>query len=89
MIVLDTNVISELFRQRPDPQVMSWLELLTDDVAITTITLAELLAGVQRLPEGKRKVSPGQASKASIHGPRKTPELKDRPDRRRIVLATR
>ena len=41
MIVLDTNVISEMFRPRPDPQVMSWLELLTDDVAITTITLAE------------------------------------------------
>jgi len=55
MIVLDTNVISELFRPNPNPQVMSWLELLTDDVAITSITLAELLAGVQRLPDGKRK----------------------------------
>lgn len=55
MIVLDTNVISEVFRPGPDPQVVAWLESLTGDVAITTITLAELLAGVRRLPDGRRK----------------------------------
>lgn len=55
MIVLDTNVISEVFRPTPDPGVLAWLESLTDDVAITTITLAELLAGVRRLPAGRRK----------------------------------
>lgn len=55
MIVLDTNVISELFRPSPDPHVVEWLESLTGDVAITTITLAELLAGVRRLPSGRRK----------------------------------
>lgn len=55
MIVLDTNVISEIFRRQPDARVVSWLESLTDDVAITTITLAELLAGVQRLPGGRRR----------------------------------
>lgn len=55
MIVLDTNVISELFRPVPDPGVVAWLETLTEDVAITTITLAELLAGVRRLPSGRRK----------------------------------
>ncbi|MFI5427512.1 type II toxin-antitoxin system VapC family toxin [Aeromicrobium sp. UC242_57] len=55
MIVLDTNVISEIFRPQPDPQVVSWLESLSGDVAITAITLAELLAGVRRLPSGKRK----------------------------------
>lgn len=55
MIVLDTNVISEIFRRQPETRVISWLESLTDDVAITTITLAELLAGVQRLPEGRRR----------------------------------
>ena len=42
MIVLDTNVISEIFRPQPAPQVVEWLESLTGDVAITTVTLAEL-----------------------------------------------
>ncbi|GHD30523.1 type II toxin-antitoxin system VapC family toxin [Nocardiopsis kunsanensis] len=55
MIVLDTNVVSELFRPHPEPRVVAWLEALTDDVAITTITLAELLAGVRRLPGGRRR----------------------------------
>lgn len=55
MIVLDTNVISETFRPQPDASVVAWLESLTGDVAITAVTLAELLAGVRRLPDGRRK----------------------------------
>lgn len=55
MIVLDTNVISEVFRQQPNANVVAWLESLTGDVAITAVTLAELLAGVRRLPDGRRK----------------------------------
>lgn len=55
MIILDTNVISELFRPFPEPRVVEWLVSLTGDVAITSITLAELLAGVRKLPEGRRK----------------------------------
>lgn len=55
MIVLHTNVISELFRSTPDRRVVAWIESLPEDVAITTITLAELLAGVRRLPTGRRK----------------------------------
>ena len=55
MIVLDTNVISELFRTEPDIRVTTWVESLVGDVAITAVTLSELLAGVRRLPEGRRK----------------------------------
>lgn len=55
MIVLDTDVISEIFRPQPNAQVVAWLESLAGDVAITAITLAELLAGVRRLPDGRRK----------------------------------
>ena len=55
MIVLDTNIISELFRPDPNPKVIRWLSAIGDDLAITAITLAELLAGVERLPDGKRK----------------------------------
>lgn len=66
MIVLDTNVISELFRQRPNARVIAWLDSLTADVAITTITLAELLAGVRRLPEGRRRDDLEAALRATL-----------------------
>lgn len=56
MIVLDTNVISELTRHAPAPGVISWLDSLTAaQVATTAITAAELLYGVARMPEGNRK----------------------------------
>lgn len=57
MIVLDTNVISEAFRPYPDAKVVAWLESLSGEVAITAITLAELLAGVRRLPDGGRRTA--------------------------------
>ena len=55
MIVLDTNVISEIFRPSPERRVPRWLASLTGDVAIASVTLAELLARVRGLPNGKRK----------------------------------
>jgi hypothetical protein len=56
VIILDTNVISELARQVPDPGVLTWLDSLEiSEVATTAITAAELRYGVARLPEGHRK----------------------------------
>lgn len=55
VIVLDTNVISKVFRPQPDSEVVAWLDSLAGDVAITAITLAEVLANVRRLPDGRRK----------------------------------
>lgn len=55
MIVLDTNVVSEVLRPTPDPAVVAWLESVTEPVALTTITVAELLAEVRRLPAGRRR----------------------------------
>jgi len=56
VIVLDTNVISELSRQAPDPGVLYWLDSLeVPDVATTAVTAAELRYGVARLPDGHRK----------------------------------
>ena len=66
MIVLDTNVVSELFRREPDTRVVAWLESLDGDVAITAITLAELLTGVRRLPEGRRKADLEAAVVAAV-----------------------
>jgi predicted nucleic acid-binding protein len=56
VIALDTNVISELARQVPDPGVLSWLDSLeVADVVTTAVTAAELRYGVARLPGGHRK----------------------------------
>lgn len=56
MIILDTNVISELARPVPDPRVLSWLDSLeVSDTATTAITAAELRYGVTRLPDGHRR----------------------------------
>lgn len=55
MIVLDTTVVAEIFRPSPEPRVIDWLVSQTGDVAISAITLAELLAGVRRLPDSRRK----------------------------------
>jgi toxin FitB len=54
MIVLDTNVISELARPAPSAQVIAWVNA-RDDIAVTATTVAELLYGVARLPDGARK----------------------------------
>ncbi|OLT16288.1 plasmid stabilization protein [Serinicoccus sp. CUA-874] len=59
MIVLDTNVLSEVLRPQPDGRVLTWLQTITGEVAITSITLAELLAGVRCLPDGRRKTALG------------------------------
>lgn len=65
MIVLDTNVISELTRRSPAPGVVSWLDsLAATEVLTTAITAAELLYGVARLPSGHRK----NELAAAIHG---------------------
>jgi predicted nucleic acid-binding protein len=56
VIALDTNVISELARQVPDPGVVSWLDSLEiSDVVTTAVTDAELRYGIARLPDGHRK----------------------------------
>lgn len=56
MIVLDTNVISELMRSAPDDRVATWVDQFpAGDVFITAVTAAELQYGVARLPDGRRK----------------------------------
>ena len=56
MIVLDTNVISELMRDEPATEVVSWVDQHPpDEVFVTAVTAAELLYGVARLPDGRRK----------------------------------
>ena len=56
MIVLDTNVISELFTNTPNPKVIRWLSSRNlTDMYISTPTIMELWSGTLRLPIGKRR----------------------------------
>ena len=56
LYVLDTNVVSELMRERPDPAVMQALTTLDDSAwHITTMTEAELRHGVALLNAGRKK----------------------------------
>jgi toxin FitB len=55
MIALDTDVLSEPLKQRPDERVLDWLEGLEDEAVITAITVGELLTGVRALPDGRRR----------------------------------
>ncbi len=56
MIVLDTNVISEIMRPAPDQGVAAWLAAQDPlDLATTSITLAEIQRGIVKLPKGKRR----------------------------------
>ncbi len=56
MIVLDTNVVSELMRASPPPEVLAWLDAQpTSTLFVTTITEAEVLTGIAILPEGRRR----------------------------------
>jgi predicted nucleic acid-binding protein len=56
MIILDTNVVSELMKPAPDRKVLKWVAEQPDATLYTTsITQAEILHGVLLLPAGRRR----------------------------------
>jgi len=56
--LLDTNIVSEWTRPRPNPGVLRWLALADEDrVFLSSGTLAELHYGIQRLANGARRRS--------------------------------
>jgi predicted nucleic acid-binding protein len=56
MIILDTNVISELMRPQPERAVVRWLDARPSSSLFTTaITQAEILRGIASLPRGRRR----------------------------------
>jgi predicted nucleic acid-binding protein len=57
LIVVDTNVLSELMRPAPDERVVAWLRRHAHQLAVPTIVIGELQYGVARLAPGRRKVS--------------------------------
>jgi predicted nucleic acid-binding protein len=58
MVLLDTNVISEIMLPAPDPRVLRWLDQQPpQSIWITTVNLYEIRYGLQSMPAGKRQTA--------------------------------
>jgi predicted nucleic acid-binding protein len=56
MIVLDTNVILELWKIAPHPNVLAWIDAQAiETLYLCAVTVAELRYGIATMPEGKRR----------------------------------
>lgn len=53
MLLLDTNVLSELMKDGCDPNVKNWYVLNADDIALAAPALGEIAFGIAKLPSGK------------------------------------
>ncbi|MYA70885.1 type II toxin-antitoxin system VapC family toxin [Candidatus Poribacteria bacterium] len=63
MIVLDTNVVSELMRDRPQQAVRAWFRAQSaSSLFVTTVTEAEILTGIALLPDRRRRRSLSEAA---------------------------
>lgn len=58
MIILDTNVVSEPLKPKPEAAVIHWLNAQEPQTLyLTTINLAELLAGIEIMPAGRKRTA--------------------------------
>jgi len=56
MIVLDSNVVSELMRPAPDPRVLHWFSnQIAEDLHVTAVTMAEIFHGIELIATGRRR----------------------------------
>ena len=54
--LIDTNVVSEMMRPRPEPRVASFLDTIeTEGIGLASITVWEVLDGIGRLAQGRRR----------------------------------
>lgn len=61
--LLDTNTLSELTKPSPFASLLDWLETHEPETAISAISVGEMVAGIEHLPEGKRRRSLERALK--------------------------
>jgi predicted nucleic acid-binding protein len=67
VILLDTNVLSEPIKARPDVSVVTWLDAQAPNTLyLSSTSLAELLLGVELLPQGARRNRLAIAIRSSI-----------------------
>ena len=58
MIVLDTNVISEIMLPRPEPQVLDWLDRQPGaSIWTTSVNIFEIRSGLQSMPKWKKRIA--------------------------------
>ena len=58
MIILDTIVVSEMMRTRPDPQIAHWLDQQPrTSIWTTSVTIFEIRFGLETMPLGKRRAA--------------------------------
>ena len=68
MILLDTNVLSELMRAAPDVAVIDWIDSqAAADLHISVITIMEIERGLNLLPKGKRRSDIRTEAEAAVH----------------------
>jgi toxin FitB len=68
VIVLDTNVLSELMRSAPNPSVVGWFAKQAGSQLYTTsINMAEMLRGIAIMPEGRRRTDLAKATDAMFN----------------------
>lgn len=61
--LLDTNTLSELTKPSPHAGLLDWLDANEAEAAISAISLGEMVAGIEHLPESKRRRSLERAFK--------------------------
>lgn len=67
MLVFDTNVISETMRRGPNPGIIGWIDRQpADSFWTTSVTVFEILVGIERMDEGKRKRNLREMFEASL-----------------------
>jgi predicted nucleic acid-binding protein len=54
LIFLDTNVVSETLRKSPEPAVVAWLVRHDAELALPTVTIAEIAFGIQKIRPDQR-----------------------------------
>lgn len=68
MILLDTNIISEMMRPLPSTQVIRWInQQKSMYIFVSTVTIAEISYGLQALPRGKRRMQLEHAFNQTIN----------------------
>lgn len=61
--LLDTSTLSEVTKLNPSAEVIDWLDVNETDSAISAITIGEIVAGLEQMPESKRRRSLSRALK--------------------------
>jgi hypothetical protein len=56
MIILDTNIVSELMRPAPERMVLQWFSSqAVEDLHVTSVTVAEILYGIELISSSRRR----------------------------------